>query len=345
MKDIIKRRKLLSILMCIIILLSFLPSCQQSYESAAQFQELEIEREQKEDSTSSLNRDEVYYTVGMHINVPYWQMHKRGLEAAANDLGVRWVFTGETGNDAAKQMDIFNQVLEKRPSGILLSPINPDAMTPHIDRAIEMGIPVICIDTDAPDSKRLCYIGADNYNSGWTAADILAKSIGQQGDVGVLCIPGIYSIDQRIDGFKACIEQNYPNINIVSVQNDEGDPAKASAIVSQMLQAFPTLKGIYGGDSISGVGAAAALRELNKIGDIKIVCMDRDVATLELVENNVIEATMVQRTYTMSYYGTKFLYDYVHGKVADGIENANPLPQLVDTGFFIVDQSTVANFR
>lgn len=292
-----------------------------------------------------LPRDEVYYTVGMHINVPYWQLHKRGLEVAAGELGVRWVFTGETGNDAAKQMDIFNQVLEKQPAGILLSPINPDAMTPYIDRAIEIGIPVICIDTDAPKSKRLCYIGTDNYNSGWTAADILAQAISGAGDVGVLCIPGVFSIDERVDGFRDCMEQNYPDIRVVSVQNDEGDPTKASAITTQMLQAFPNLQGIYGGNSISGVGAAAALRDADKIGKVKIVCMDRDTATLELVEEGLVEATVVQRTFTMSYYGTKFLYDYVHGTVADGIEDENPLPSLVDTGFVIVDQHNVAKYK
>ena len=334
-------------LSCCAALVALLSGCARQEQTALspQVQPAAPAQVQAEGVTGGLNREEVYYTVGMHINVPYWQMHKRGLEVAAGELGVRWVFTGETGNDAAKQMDIFNQVLEKQPAGILLSPINPDAMVPSIDRAIEMGIPVICIDTDAPKSKRLCYIGTDNYNSGCMAADILAQAIGDAGEVGVLCIPGVFSIDERVDGFKTCIEENHPNIHVVSVQNDEGDPTKASAITSQMLQAFPNLQGIYGANSISGVGVAAALREADKIGKVKIVCMDRDLATLELVEEGLVETTVVQRTFTMSYYGTKFLYDYVHGAVADGIEDENPLPRLVDTGFVIVNKDNVAKYK
>jgi len=292
-------------------------------------------------------RGEVYYTVGMHINVPYWQAHRRGLEVAANQLGVKWVFTGETGNDAVKQMEIFDQVLQKNPAGILVSPIDPEGMTAYIDKAVNMGIPVICIDTDAPKSKRLCYLGADNYNAGYTAANILATAIGGAGDVGVLCIPGVFSIDERVSGFKKCIEENFPNVHVVSIQNDEGNPSKAASATMQMLQSYPTIKGIYGGDSISGVGASAALRELGRVGQIKVVSMDRDASTLELIEDGTIEATMVQRTLTMSYYGARFLYDYNHENltIANEFSDVNPLPQHVDTGFFVVDKSNVSKFK
>lgn len=291
--------------------------------------------------------DETYYTVGMHINLPYWQDHKKGLEAAAAELGVKAVFGGEEGNDAAKQIDIFNQIVAKHPAGILISPIDPEGIIPSIKAAIDAGVPVVTIDSDAPDSARLCYFGTGNYQAGWKAADILAEAVGKKGDVGLLTISGVLCLDQRQAGFEDNIKQNYPDMKVVSVQNDEGDTQKAASVCAQMLQANPTMVGLFGDDAASGVGAAAALREANQLGKIKVVAFDKDSAVLDLVADGTITASMVQRTFTMSYYATKFLYDYNHKsiKMCTDMTGINPLPQQVDTGIIAVGKNDALKYK
>jgi ribose transport system substrate-binding protein len=294
-----------------------------------------------------VNQDDVYYLIGMHIILPYWQDHRRGLEAAAAELGVKVVFTGENGNNATRQVEIFEQIVSQNPAGILVSPIDPNVMIKPINKAIEMGIPVICIDTDSPKSNRLTYFGTDNYDSGYQAADILAKSIGNRGDVGILTIPGVFSLDERQRGFEECISKNYPNIKVVSVMNDEADPSKAANVAAQMLFAAPDLAGIFGADAASGVGSAIALRQVDKLGKVKIVAFDKDSSVLDLVEQGVIEATLVQRTFTMSYYGLKFLVDVKHEniKMVSDLAGMNPLPQRVNTGIIAVRKAEVYRYR
>ncbi len=291
--------------------------------------------------------NETYYTVGMHINLPYWQDHKKGLEAAAAELGVKAVFTGESGNDAAKQIDIFDQVVAKKPAGILVAPIDPEGMIPSIKKAVDAGIPVATIDSDAENSARLCYFGTGNYNAGWAAADILAEAVGKKGNVGLLTISGVMCLDERQRGFEDNIRQNYPDMKVASVQNDEGDTQKAASVTSQMLQANPDMVGLFGDDAASGVGAAAALREANKLGKVKVVAFDKDSAVLDLVADGTIEASMVQRTFTMSYYATKFLYDYNHQrlKMATDMTGINPLPVQVDTGIIAVGKEDAAKYK
>jgi len=296
---------------------------------------------------SFANEDEIYYLVGMHIILPYWQDHKKGLEVAAAELGVKYVFTGESGNDAARQVNIFNQVVLKKPSGILVSPIDPEMMVKPINDAIDQGIPVICVDTDSPNSKRLSYFGTDNYTAGYKGAEILSRAIGYSGEVGILTSPKIYCLDQRQKGFEDYIKQNCPNIQIVSVMNDKADPSTAANVTAQMLNEKPILDGIFGIDAASGVGAAIALRQYGKLGKIKIVAFDKDSSVLELVEQDIIEATMVQRTFTMSYYGLKFLYDLNHQnvKMASDMNGINPLPPVVDTGIIAVGKDEAYRFR
>ncbi len=90
---------------------------------------------------------------------------------------MKWDLRGPTGGDPNQQVAEFEQVLGRRPAGILIAPAS-DALRPMINRAVESGIPVICIDTDDPLSKRYTYIGTDNYNAGSQTGELLAKRSG-----------------------------------------------------------------------------------------------------------------------------------------------------------------------
>ncbi len=286
---------------------------------------------------------ELYITVGMHIVLPYWQEFRSGLETAGEELGVETKFTGENGNDALKQIEIFEQAVKEKPAGILVSPIDQAAMTDYINDAIAQGIPVICIENDAPDSNRLAYLGIDNYSSGYLAAEILCEKLGGTGEVGILTIPGLYSLDERQRGFEECIAKKYPGITIAAVSNDEGDPSVAAAVAAEMFEQFPDIVGLFGTDTASGIGAAIALNELDKLELVEIVTFGKDSDVLELVKQGAVEAALVQRMFTMSYYGLKFLYDYNHnGELRN--EGVSMLPDNVDTGVIVVDKSNVDSF-
>lgn len=288
---------------------------------------------------------EVYYLVGMHIILPYWQDHENGFKTAGGELGVETIYKGESGNDALRQVQMFEQIANTipKPAGILVSPIDKEAMIGPINEAIAKGIPVACVDNDAPDSNRLTYIGTDNYESGYLAADIIGKKLGGTGDVGILTIKGLYSLDERQRGFEECIADKYPGINVVAVMDDDADPLVATNVAKQMLEEYPSIVGIFGTDAASGVGATVALEEKGKLGVVKVVAFDKDSSVLEDVKEGKIEATLVQRTFTMSYLGLKLLYDYNHNpNMKNG--SISMLPDKVDTGIIVVTKENVDSF-
>ena len=114
----------------------------------------------------------------MHIILPYWQDHRIRFEAAAEELGVEDVFTGENGNNALRQIDIFEQVVKEKTRGHTGISYRQRSDDRAYKRSDSQGIPVVCIDKDAPDSNRLTYFGTDNYQSGYLAADIIGKKLG-----------------------------------------------------------------------------------------------------------------------------------------------------------------------
>jgi ABC-type sugar transport system substrate-binding protein len=121
--------------------------------------------------------DEEYVAIGISTGVEYWNAAKAGLDDVAKELGVKGTFTGPQDQNPEQQANTMDQIIARKPAGILIAPGNPDTLLPYINKAIEAGIPVICFDTDAPKSKRIAYFGTENYQAGCTGARILAKAL------------------------------------------------------------------------------------------------------------------------------------------------------------------------
>ena len=176
----------------------------------------------------------------------------------------------------------------------------------------------------------------------------LAKRLGGRGEVALLYIPGWDNLTQRIRGYKDALAK-YPGITVVKVGNDKGSQTEAEKECRAILQAYPNLAGFGCVAAVGGQGAAVAVKQAGKTGKVKIVAMDRDEATLQFIQEGVIDASIAQRTYMMTYLALQMLYDVRNGRIKFIDDwhkvNINPLPPVVDTGTFVVDKSNVASFR
>jgi ribose/xylose/arabinose/galactoside ABC-type transport system permease subunit/ABC-type sugar transport system substrate-binding protein len=299
------------------------------------------------ETKSTLQSNEEYIFLGVSVGNPYWVDARLGLEDKARLLGVKSELRGPTGNDPNQQVKEFEQILARRPAGILIAPAS-DAAKPVIDRAVDEGIPVVCIDTDMPTSKRYTYIGTDNYNAGQQTGELLARSVGGSGEVALLTIPGQSNLEGRVRGCKDALAR-YPGIKIVKIGNDQALATEAEKVARSVLQAYPDLAGFGCVDAAGGEGCAVAVREAGKIGKVKIIAMDRNETTLAYIEQGIIDASIAQRTYTMAYLALELLYDLNHNNIqlVNDWKEASilPLPRIVDTGTIIIDKSNAKFFR
>jgi len=298
--------------------------------------------------------DELYVLIAPHIGIQYWQVHKAGFEAAAKELGVQTEFTGVMGDSIEDQAKITEQIIAKNPAGVLIGPLSAEPLTPAINRVIEAGIPVITVDTDAENSKRLCYIGTDGYAAGQLAADIMADLLNKEGKVGISNLLGFTTCEERANGFRDRIKEMYPNMSVAAEVDDKADEENATKVNTQMLIANDDLKGIFGVNAVSAIGMGAAVKSLDKVGEVMIVAFDPMPQTLQLIADGVVQATMVQRTFAMSYYGLKLLYDYNHGSLelvkgwdvpAAQKMGINTLPNRIDTGIMVVTKDNYKFFE
>jgi len=131
-------------------------------------------------------QNERYVFVATNIDLPYWQEAQAGFLDATKALGVKAELIGPTGYAPNAELVIFRQLLEERPTGICLSAARPEIFQAQIDKAIALGIPVICVDADSPDSKRQLFIGSDNNKAGRESLRQMAKLLPGRGTVAVL---------------------------------------------------------------------------------------------------------------------------------------------------------------
>src|SRR5579863_578273 len=171
-------------------------------------------------------KEEQYYLISANINLPYWQEAEAGLRDAATTMGVKAEMDGPTTFSPQEELDAFQKAVAAHPSGILVSVTKPDLFKSAIDSAVLEGIPVICIDADAPDSHRIMFVGTDNFRAGQESGKRMADILKGQGQVVIISIPGQSNLDERVRGVTETLKK-YPGIKISQTIDDKGDPRNA----------------------------------------------------------------------------------------------------------------------
>jgi ribose transport system substrate-binding protein len=296
-------------------------------------------------------KEEHYLLIAANINLPYWQEAEAGLRDVAKEmgLGVKAEMDGPTTYDPKAEVDAFQKAVSSHPAGILVSVANPELFQAPIAAAIASGIPVICVDADAPDSKRIMFIGTDNFRAGQESAKRIADILKGHGDILLVTIPGQLNLEERVRGANEALKK-YPGIKVVQTIDDKGNSNNAFDAVNAVLSAKKQkVDGILCLEASGGAGAASALHRVDMTGKIAIVSFDKDPETLDWIDRGGINATVVQKPYVMAYYGVKFLDDLHHNAVHEFKDwhnaPASPLPAWVDTGTAIVDKTNLAAFK
>ena len=292
--------------------------------------------------------NERYVLVAANINLPYWQEASAGLTDIGKNAGVKVELLGPTTFSPQEELATFQQVVAQHPSGILVSVTDRKAFKEPIDNAILQGIPVICIDADDPDSKRVLFIGTDNFRAGQESGRRMATLLGGQGRVVIITLNGQLNSEERVRGVNEALKK-YPGVQVVQTVDDKGDSRVAYDAISGLLQKKEKIDGIIGLEATGGEGAADALHQLDMTGKIKIVAFDKDPQTLDAIDRKWITATLAQKPYVMAFYGVRFLDDLHHNAVHEfkdwATAPAAPLPTFVDTGTAVIDATNLAAFQ
>lgn len=301
------------------------------------------------DGCSRHSKSERYYLVTVNVELPYWKTAFEGFQKAGAEYGVTVDLRGPHKFDPQAEVAEFRAAVASKPAGILVSVTSSSLLAPEIDAAIAAGIPVITMDSDAPESKRLYFIGTNNLEAGRLGGQRALAQLNGRGNVVFFTMPGQPNLDERLKGYKD-IFADKPDLHIVEVFDMKGDSGVAMDKAQEYLgrkgkdriDAFICLQ------SSAGKDVGEAIRRARADGDPGrlLIAMDADVATLQLIKDGIVDSTIAQKPYTMAFYGLKALDGLHHYPVNPlsgdyGLDPFSPYPAFVDTGVALVDSHNV----
>jgi len=273
---------------------------------------------------------------------PFWNPMKVGMERAAQKLGCEAVWQGPANAQVSEQRKILENFVAQKVDGIAISPIEPEPMTPVLDEIAASGILVITMDSDAPKSKRLVYLGTNNYSAGRVAGETARRILGGKRGKAVAFVGKLAAENarERLRGFK---ESTQGFIDVLEVRQDQTNKEAALRNAEDAIQAFPEANLFLGLWSYNGPAIAQAVTSAGKRDNIKIVCFDAEPNTLKHLQKGEIDATIVQKPYLFGYLSVMVL----HNMVTLGVEETLailPKDRIIDTGVEVVTPKNVAAF-
>ena len=264
---------------------------------------------------------------------PFFKAMELGARSEAKKLGINLVWQGSASDYSPQtQMPFVDAAFANGIDALILVPTDPDSLQSAVTRAQTLNIPVITVDTTVKDQSYLTsHITGDNIDGGAKAASTLAEQIGGAGKVFIMSgSPSATTDTLREKGFREEMVK-YPKIQIVGREYANSQPAAATSAVNTALLKFPDLAGIFAIDGTAGTGAVAALRNANKVGQVKLVGYDAYKAEVDALKEGVFTALIAQQPAKEAELALQYAYDKLTGKNLEAINKTVVIPNVVMT--------------
>jgi ribose transport system substrate-binding protein len=271
-----------------------------------------------------------------NTSLSYWSDVREGLEQGAQEFGVELDFVGPSKIDTQQQIQMMEAAIANQADGIIVAALDGNAFAPVIDRAVDEGIPVICLDADSPNSKRSSFIGTENTEAGRVLGQSLIEAMNGEAKVGI--ITGALdseNVNQRVDGIEEAVAGE-DSIEILAVESANTDLGQATQKAQAMMQAYPEMNAMLGTTSNDMIGAAQAIAEQGRTGEILLIGFDDLDQTLEMIRNGEIYGTIAQRPVNGGYLSVQYMVELLNGET---------IPERVDTGCVLVTKDNIDTYK
>ena len=242
----------------------------------------------------------------------FWTIARAGTAEALKELpNVEVDFRIPSDGTAAQQRQILDELLAKGVDGIAVSPVDPGNQTEFLDKVASQTL-LVCHDSDAPASKRLCYIGTDNTAAGVEAGKLIKAALPNGGKIMLFVgTMDAQNAKDRALGIRKEIEGS--KVEIIDVRTDETDRTRAQRNVEDTLVKYPDVACLVGLWSYNGPAILNGTKGSGKLGQVKIVCFDEEDETLAGVASGAIYGTIVQQPFEFGKQSILKMAKYLGG--------------------------------
>ena len=253
-------------------------------------------------------------------------------ELAAQGTKVEVIWKGPLReDDRDQQIQVVENFMARHVSGIVLAPLDFQALVRPVHNAIQAGVPVVVIDSDLKSDKYVSFVATDNYKGGRLAGEEMGRLLGGKGNVILLRYAvGSASTEAREAGFLDVLRTNYPGIKLISSDQHAGATRELAYQVSQnLLNRFARdVNGIFCPCEPPTIAMTKALRDLGRAGGkVKMIGFDAGSQSVLDMKNGDVQALVVQNPVLMGYLGVMTMIKHLHGEKVE---------KRIDTGVVLV---------
>jgi ribose transport system substrate-binding protein len=278
----------------------------------------------------------------------FWTIARRGTEKAAKEFDVEVDFMMPARGTAAEQRQIIEDLVAKGIKGIAISPNDSANQADFLDEIAEQ-VPVIAVDSDLPPgSKRLAYIGTNNYEAGKSAGKLVKEALPDGGEfviyVGKMDVQN--AIERRqgvmdeLAGTKDAKGPELGKYTLLDTMTDDAEQARCKDNVEDTLVKYPDIDGLVGLWAYNPPAILAAVKEADKAGKVAIIGFDEDEATLGGVKDGHIHGTIVQQPFEFGYQSVRLL-----AALAKGDKSVLPEGGVLEVPHKVIKKENVAEFH
>lgn len=223
------------------------------------------------------------------------------------------------------EQSAFKKLLKAEIAGIVVTPGNPEAMTPLIDAAEQRGTRVVCVSTDAPLSRRSSVVCIEPRLNGLIAGELMANFVGEQAKVAI--VTGMLkTVDhsQKTEGFIASFRERSPRGEVVAVIEAHEHPDESFRKTVHLLEAEPELAGIYV-NTVNCLPVCRALAATKCAHKVRLITTDLFRKMIRYFERGAIAASIHQQPYAQGQLAIRSLVEHLlHGTELSRTQYLNP---------------------
>jgi ribose transport system substrate-binding protein len=272
----------------------------------------------------------------------FWKAIHAGAEKARRELDgqgvkVRIFWKGPLReDDRDQQIQVVENFTSRKVNGIVLAPLDSQALVSPVTSAKAAGVPVLVMDSDLKSDQQVSFVATDNFRGGQLGGEYLAKQMGGKGNVLLLRYQvGSASTEAREAGFLDALKK-YPDIKLVSSDQYAGATRELAYQAAQnLLNRFGNqIQGVFCSNETVTVMMGKALRDRGLAGGkVKVVGFDSGTLSVQDLKNGDIQALVVQNPVKMGYLSVVTMVQHLQGK---------PIEKRIDTGVMVATRENMA---
>jgi ribose transport system substrate-binding protein len=246
----------------------------------------------------------------------FYQDMEAGMKTEAAKYGYT-VNVVDANRDNAKQQGQVEDFISQKVAAIVLTPYDSQAIGSAIVEANSANIPVFTADiaNTSKDGKVVAHIASDNIQGGAQAGALMCEALpGKVGTVAIIDEPAVTSVQDRVKGFRSGLKSGCPGVTIVADIDGGGERARASSSMDDILQSHKDLRGVFGINDDSALGAAKSIEAAGLKGKIAVVGYDAQPEAQAAIKNGSMFGDAIQHPDQIGAKTIDAIHDFFNGK-------------------------------